>query len=167
MVTDNSTEASGLPRLHIVPEVFLVSDDLNSAHADDPLTLEGVRGRLLVLHSRLSNQCAALNALRGALAGDHTVPPEVAFILDQFVLAQDVTEDLGTLIVELTGPPAFGFARLRADGLVYASHRRSPEGSLPALMSRFADRIDQMRERWTIGHVLTRSRLAHRIRSVF
>jgi hypothetical protein len=108
MDTDSSADAPALPRLHIAPGVFLVSHDINSARVNDPLTLERMRERLLVLHRRLNNQCSALSALRAALAGDHTIPREVAFVLDQYVHSEDITHDLEALIAELTGPPAFG-----------------------------------------------------------
>lgn len=93
-------DTSVLRRLAVPPAVVPVPrDDRNDLH-NAPLTLEGVRDRLLVLHQHLHHHCLALGVLRGALAGDDTIR-EVADVLDQYVLSEDIIVYLETVIAEL------------------------------------------------------------------
>jgi len=107
MAANDRTDTSALRRLHILSGTVPVSRDDRNAPANEPLTLEGVRDRLLVLRRNLHGHCFALSVMRGALAGDDTIR-EVADVLDQYVLSEDFMGDLETLIAELPrrDPPA-------------------------------------------------------------
>ena len=82
MAANDRTDTPALRRLHILSGTVPVSRDDRNAPANEPLTLEGVRDRLLVLHRNLHGHCFALSVMRGTLAGDDTIR-EVADVLDQ------------------------------------------------------------------------------------
>jgi len=101
VAADKITDTSSSLRLHFIPGPVPVLRETGDPITRDPLTLEKVRRRLLALQSHLKNQRNALTALRGALSAEDSVARDVASVLDQYVLYEDITEDLESLIAEI------------------------------------------------------------------